>query len=1047
MDSLEAAEVHSAKPEDFFFKWRCDRDGRAISLSDNFEALTGLDPASTSRQPLLGCSENTERTLAIWGEHAVRGEAFHSFTLTISDGTRHCQVLLSGKSFPGAMGRLGGFSGFGSCVRASDAFLGQQQEPADERLFERIKEIGKVGYILQDAETGLFRLVGSLQRSISPDHDAVPAEGIRAALLASDTERFDAVWHRRDRGEGVTEEVELRFGRDLYDCRHILFELQPQDVGEIAPGRLFAVYRDLTDLRGAETTLKQVEKIAGIGHWYSWAATQSTYWSEALRGVFGILEWSAEAQNRRYFWDSLMHPDDVSRCHAEREAGIRERRDYGTVARARHLDGRMLWIKISGHPLFDRDGSLMGTMGTIQDITPLKELEEQVLQRDRWFKRAQRLGGIGHWTFERAERRIYFSEQAQEIFGTGGTDRFTFAELRNRIHPDDREILQVIQLKARARDTGFERQVRIFREDGVIAHLLVAGEFDYSETGRLERTFGTIADVSSRVAAEESRRDTEALMGDVFENADCGIVVRDLEDCFIRVNTRAAVQLGLRVDDMLGHTVEEVIARCDRMEDAELLSGAASSVIALQGAVSYDYSHRARDAASATEFRVVNFPVTGSDGTVRAVASMRYDITDFVNAQDALKKLNEGLESTVRARTLELRQSEERFRNIASASADWLWELDADLNFIWCSESFFEATGRKQEDHIGKSITELVTDQERFVDQRDAWSRFLGKLEAKEQVRGIEIERHHPTGNRIVRINAMPVWSDDVFIGFHGSTADISELKQTQAQLIETDRLASLGGLVAGISHEINTPVGVSFTVVTKLMATLADLKNAFSKGKISQASFSRFLSEMDEGLDIIHRGMERTTELITHFKQVAVDQTSLKRREFELSEIVNDIVTTMTATIGRRAVKIETQVTEGIRLDSYPGPLGQVLINLIQNAIFHGFDEDSVEKDEADRIVVAGSFGTSGTVTFSVTDNGKGMSQAVMRRVFEPFFTTKFGSGGSGLGMHLVYSIVHGALGGTVSVSSSLGKGTTVTVMLPVIAPEKTGREPEAGS
>lgn len=916
MDSLEAAEVHSAKPEDFFFKWRCGRDGGAISLSDNFEALTGLDPASTSRRPLLGCSENTERTLAIWGEHAVRGEAFHNFTLTISDGTRHCQVLLSGKSFPGAMGRLGGFSGFGTCVRASDAFLGQPQELADERLFERIKEIGKVGYILQDGETGLFRLVGSLRRSISPDHDAVPAEDIRAALLASDTERFDAVWHR-DRGEGVTEEVELRFGRDLYDCRHILFELQPQDVGEIAPVRLFAVYRDMTDLRGAETTLKQVEKIAGIGH----------------------------------------------------------------------------------------------------------------------------------WTFERAERRIHFSEQAQEIFGTGGADRFTFAELRKRIHPDDREILQVIQRKARARDTGFERQVRIFREDGIITHLLVAGEFDYSETGRLERTFGTIADVSSRVAAEESRRDTEALMGDVFENADCGIVVRDLEDCFIRVNTRAAIQLGLRVDDMLGHTVEEVIARCDRMEDAKLLSGAASSVIASQGAVSYDYSHRASDAAPATEFRVVNFPVTGSDGTVRAVASMRYDITDFVNAQYALKKLNEGLESTVRARTLELWQSEERFRNIASASADWLWELDADLNFIWCSESFFEATGRKQEDYIGKCMTELVTDQERFVDQRDAWSRFLGKLEAKEQVRGIEIERHHPTGNRIVRINAMPVWSDDVFIGFHGSTADISELKQTQAQLIETDRLASLGGLVAGISHEINTPVGVSFTVVTKLMATLADLKNAFSKGKISQASFSRFLSEMDEGLDIIHRGLERTAELITHFKQVAVDQTSLKRREFELSEIVNDIVTTMTATIGRRAVKIETQVTEGIRLDSYPGPLGQVLINLIQNAIFHGFDEDSVEKDEADRIVVAGSFGTSGTVTFSVTDNGKGMSQAVVRRVFEPFFTTKFGSGGSGLGMHLVYSIVHGALGGTVSVSSSLGKGTTVTVMLPVIAPEKTGRELEAGS
>ncbi|WP_193172669.1 PAS domain-containing sensor histidine kinase [Nisaea nitritireducens] len=1041
MDSPEAAEPHSAKAEDYFFEWRCARDGAATVLSDNFEALTGLNQAAVSLRLLLGCSENTDQALAVWGEHALRGEAFHNFSLTISDGTRQCRVLLSGKSFPAGATRPEGFSGFGSCMGAGDASVSPPKGPVADRLFERIKEVGKAGYILRDAETGLYRLAGSLQRIISPDRDTVSAEDIRACLLASDTERFDAVWDR-NRAADVTEEVELRFGRDLYDSHHVLFELQPTAVSEVSPAGLFAVYRDVTEHRGAEATLKQVEKIARVGHWYSWDATQSTYWSEALLEIFAIPEGFAKVRDRLYFWDELMHPEDVPRCHAEREAGIKEKRDYGIVVRARRVDGRMLWVQISGHPLFDRDGSLIGTMGTIQDITPLKELEGQVLQRDRWFKRAQRLGGIGHWTFERAERRIHFSEQAQEIFGTDGAESFTFSEALQRVHPGDREVLRTVQRKLHSGDTGLELRVRIIRKDGGIAHLLIAGEFDFYEDGRLKRTFGTIADVSTQVVAEVARRDAEALMSDVFENADCGIVVRDLSDRFIRVNTRAAIQLGLRVNDMLGHTVDEVIARCDRMEDAELMSRAADNVVATLGAVTYDYSHRTGDNAQATEFRVVNFPIATADGAVRAVASMRYDITDFVNAQDALKKLNEGLESTVRARTLELRHSEERFRNIASASADWLWELDADLNFIWCSENFFEATGRKRENYIGKSMIALVTDEERLVDQRDVWSTFLGKLEAREQVRGIEIERHHPTGIRTVRINAMPVWSDGEFIGFHGSTADISELKQTQAQLIETDRLASLGGLVAGISHEINTPVGASFTVVTKLIATLADLQDGFLKGKISQSQFSRFLAEMDEGLGIIHRGLERTAELITHFKQVAVDQTSLKRRKFELSETVSDIVTTMAATIGRRAVKIETQVPEGIRLDSYPGPLGQVLINLIQNAIFHGFDEDSVEKDEADRIVVAGDFGRSGAVTLSVTDNGKGMSPQVVRRVFEPFFTTKFGSGGSGLGMHLVYSIVHGALGGTVSVSSKPGKGTAITIMLPIIAPENVDRE-----
>jgi len=236
-------------------------------------------------------------------------------------------------------------------------------------------------------------------------------------------------------------------------------------------------------------------------------------------------------------------------------------------------------------------------------------------------------------------------------------------------------------------------------------------------------------------------------------------------------------------------------------------------------------------------------------------------------------------------------------------------------------------------------------------------------LESKEQVRGIEIDCSHPSGARSAWITAMPVWSDGDFTGLHGAIADISELKQAQAQLIETERLVSLGGLVAGISHEINTPVGASFTVVTKLMATMSDIQDSFLKGRVSQTHSSHFLAEMDEGLSTIHRGVECTSELISHFKQVAVDQTSLKRRKFELSEIINDFVMTMAATIGRRALKFETCVPEGIRLDSYSGPLGQVLINLIQHAIFHGFDEDGVERSEANRFVVEGDFGRSGTV------------------------------------------------------------------------------------
>ncbi|UUX51355.1 PAS domain S-box protein [Nisaea acidiphila] len=696
-------------------------------------------------------------------------------------------------------------------------------------------------------------------------------------------------------------------------------------------------------------------------------------------------------------------------------------------------------VRLQFEPVLGDDGSVESLFAVHQDITQQKELELEVQNSDRSFRRAQRLGVIGHWTYEPGEKRVYFSEQAQSIYDCVGHDFLTFSEARDRVHPNDRSFFDKMRAQTADGEPGFEAEIRVQRTDGSTAHILVASEFDFDDTGRLKRTFGVLLDVTPRVEAEAARRDAEAVMTDIFENTDSGILVRDLEGRFIRANTRAAIQLGLRIDDILGQTVDGVLAKSDRMEASEKFRDAALRVVATHGSVTYDYTYVPESGAPATEFRVVNFPISGPDGAVRGVASMRYDITEFVQAQSALKNLNESLEQTVRMRTRELRRSEERFRNIASASADWLWELDSELKLAWCSDNFFEQTGRDPQDYIGHPLTSLVTEQERFVDQREAWDAFVSKLESRSPVRGIEIVRTHPSGQRIVRINARPVWSDGNFVGFQGSTTDITELKQAQTQLIESERLASLGGLVAGISHEINTPVGASYTVVTKLTRSLKELDDAYAAQKISQALFSRVLTEMKEGLGIIQRGLERTSDLISHFKQVAVDQTSHKRRTFSLAELSRDIVATMEATVSGQRIEFATEVPEDIELDSYPGPLGQVMINLIQNAILHGLDDIG---DRPGKIGILAEMTEAGTLGVLVSDNGKGMSPNVARRVFEPFFTTKLGSGGSGLGMHLVYSIVHTVLGGTVSVASVPGEGTKVSVVIPLAAPENPDKD-----
>jgi len=153
--------------------------------------------------------------------------------------------------------------------------------------------------------------------------------------------------------------------------------------------------------------------------------------------------------------------------------------------------------------------------------------------------------------------------------------------------------------------------------------------------------------------------------------------------------------------------------------------------------------------------------------------------------------------------------------------------------------------------------------------------------------------------------------------------------------------MASLFGLVEGVSNEINTPVGASFTVVTKLTATLSDIQASFLKGKVSQTHFSRFLAELDEGLGIIHRGMERTSDLIKNFKQVAVDQTSEEARRFNLLEYVDEIIVSLHPELKRAKHELVVDGDRDAEITSYPGAISQIGTNHLMNSVNHAYEDD----------------------------------------------------------------------------------------------------------
>ncbi|TWB42564.1 HAMP domain-containing protein [Nitrospirillum pindoramense] len=268
---------------------------------------------------------------------------------------------------------------------------------------------------------------------------------------------------------------------------------------------------------------------------------------------------------------------------------------------------------------------------------------------------------------------------------------------------------------------------------------------------------------------------------------------------------------------------------------------------------------------------------------------------------------------------------------------------------------------------------------------------------------------------------------------------NLATLRQLQEQLVESEKLAALGALVAGVAHEVNSPLGVAVSASSTLALETKRFLAAIEAGQLRQSTVDRFARVARDSTDLLERNLDRATSLVQHFKQVAVDRTSSQRRRFDLAEMVSDTLTTLGPMLRRATFNVETRIPDGIDLDSYPGPLGQVLTNLIQNAELHAFDGAVSARDReatGQRLRIEASRNAR-EVTLRVQDNGAGMSEDVRRRLFEPFFTTKLGQGGSGLGMHIVYNIVTGILGGSIAVAASPGQGTSVTLTLPLVAPQ----------
>ena len=267
--------------------------------------------------------------------------------------------------------------------------------------------------------------------------------------------------------------------------------------------------------------------------------------------------------------------------------------------------------------------------------------------------------------------------------------------------------------------------------------------------------------------------------------------------------------------------------------------------------------------------------------------------------------------------------------------------------------------------------------------------------------------------------------------------AALRNLRETQNSLIEAEKLAALGRLVAGVAHEVNNPVGISLTVASSLERKTALFAAEVARGDLRRSSLNDFLETSRDASSQLVANLNRAAELITSFKQVAADRNYSDQRVFDLGDLTEQVVMSLRPGLRKHHLTLNVDCQPNLTMNSYPGPYGQVLTNLFLNAVAHAFPDG---KPGAVDIQVRESGKDNVEVIFS--DNGCGMSLDVRRRAFDPFFTTRRDQGGTGLGLHIVYSIVTNRLGGRLDLDSEPGGGTRIQIILPRVAPLEQAAE-----
>ncbi|MBC8425344.1 PAS domain S-box protein [bacterium] len=723
--------------------------------------------------------------------------------------------------------------------------------------------------------------------------------------------------------------------------------------------------------------------------------------------------------NRNVRHKDVVHPEDQMVVWEAMDDALRNRYAYEVEYRIITKQGEEKWVWEKGQGVYDESGELIAAEGFVTDISGRIRAEQAM--RDSEFRHRELFNNMS---------------SGVAVFETDGGLAFRCTDLNKAgEHIDDLAKNDIIASDAREVFPGLEacglldvmkRVWRTGRPEGVDAFVY---RDDWGESWREAYVYklpgGEIVLVYEDVSGDMMRQADLRLKQFSINQSSDSLFWISRDGAFIDVNETSCSSYGYTRDELMRMSVYDLTD--------EYTPGSWQQKwreIREHGTVRKEGYHKGKNGKI--------FPVDISinylefEGREYLCAMVR-DITARKATEEHINSLNQSLEKRVEDRTAELRDSREKYRLLIESLREKyvFYSLTPKGTFTYISPSVTNVLGYEIEYFRSNDVLSIVAGERRD----EVLQSTMLSLKGREQP-SIEAEIRHRDGSlRVMDVLQVPVCdASGKVISVEGIAHDVTEsrraremIRDQQDQLLESEKMAALGSLVAGVAHEINTPVGIGVTAASHLQERVVHFRGLYESGKLRRSEFETFLQEAGDSTRMIMSNLDKAAQLIQGFKGVAVDQTGEGRRSFDLKQYLNEILLSLRPEFKRTGHKVTLACDEGVLVDSYPGAVSHMITNLVMNSLIHGFD--GVEEGEI--TIEATSDGENATIVYA--DNGVGMSKEIRRQIYDPFFTTRRGQGGSGLGMHVVYNSVTNSLGGSISCASSPGEGATFTIEFPL--------------